>query len=782
VAETKTQGAAGAPDDPEERLALKSNRFGEWVLKWRLAIIVSSVFVTALLAIGIPYLSFNPDTRSFFGPKNPERIALDHLEQKYAQATNVILILTPKSGNVFTPEFLALNADLTRKGWQIPYAFRVDSLTNFQELKADGDDLQVSPLYPRTGTVDPAGAARIRERAMANSELVGRWVSKQGDVAAIAIYVNRPNKKRGEVREVADAARALAAEITRTHSDIEVRLTGGVMGDLAFAEAGQRDVLTLVPLMAIVILGVLLVGMRSWTVTFVTSTVIALTVISTMGIFGWLGTVLNTVTAAAPPVIMTLFFADCVHFVMSAVQQQTHGRSREASIIETIRLNLMPTLIKTGTTVIGFLSLNFSDSPPLNQLGNIVAVGSLIGCGLTVTLIPALLSYMRLPSLPQGGWMHTALSRMSDWIIARNKRFLYGFAALFPIALLLIPQLNVDDNFVRYFDKSFQFRTDTDYLEQRLTGLHGLIYSVPAGKAEGITEPEYLRRLDAFGDWYRKQDHVAHVTTLADIVKRLNKAMNKDDPAFETIPDDKKLIAQYLMLYELSLPAGQDLSSIVDVGRSESLMTVRLTDVSSKSIIALADAGEKWLADNAKPQATIATGLSVVYSHITERNIQAMMTGTAISVVLVSLLMGFALRNWQHGWISLVVNLTPAGMAFGVWSLTGSEVNLAISVVTSITYGIVVDDTVHTMTKYRWARQMLGLSPVEAARETLTYTGGAVILSSVALAMGFALLGLSSFNITSVMGTLSALIIALAAVAELLLLPGLLIMFDKDKV
>ena len=128
-----------------------------------------------------------------------------------------------------------------------------------------------------------------------------------------------------------------------------------------------------------------------------------------------------------------------------------------------------------------------------------------------------------------------------------------------------------------------------------------------------------------------------------------------------------------------------------------------------------------------------------------------------------------------------MINLGPAGLAFGLWALIGSEVNLAISIVTSITYGIVTDDTVHTMTKYRWARQVLKMAPADAARETLTYTGGAVILSSVALAAGFALLGFSNFNITAVMGILSALIISIAAIAEMVLLPGLLILFDRGK-
>src|SRR5262245_33246354 len=263
------------------------------------------------------------------GTREADRIALDHMEAKYAEVSNVILVLTPKSGNVFTPTFLDLLRDVTNKAWKIPYAFRVDSVSNFQELKADGaDDLKVTPLLPK-GALTDVQAQDTGGRAVKNNELANKLVSPEGDVTAVVGYITRPHKANSEGHEIAGYARGIADEVLKAHPNVEVRLTGGIMADLAFAEAGQRDTKFLVPVMAIIILGVLLIGMRSGVVTFVTSVVIGLTVLATMGIYGWFGTVLNTVTAAAPPVIMTLFFADCVHFVMAAVQQQTHGRSRE---------------------------------------------------------------------------------------------------------------------------------------------------------------------------------------------------------------------------------------------------------------------------------------------------------------------------------------------------------------------------------------------------------------------------------------------------------------------
>jgi predicted RND superfamily exporter protein len=777
---TQTPAPHGAPDS-EEELALSSNRLGWLILRWRFWFIFVSVLLTAVSGYGMIYLTFNPDVKAYFSDDNPGRVAQERIERKYSQASNVLVVLTPANGNVFTPRFLKLISDFTKELWRTPYALRVDSLSNFQELTAKGDDLAVSPLVDTKHPITPEIAAGVRNHALGNHDLVGQLVSAKGDVTAINVVVLRPHLAPDEPQKVVDFVRSMARQIQAQEPGVDVRVTGGVVAELAFVEAAQRDTALLVPGMVIIILGTLLIGMRSITVAFVTSTVIGFTVIITMGLYGWSGEILNTVTAAAPPVIMTLFFADCVHFVMAAVQQQTHGRTREQAITETIRLNSIPLAIKSATSIAGFLALNFSDSPPINQLGNVVAVGSFIGAVLTLTLVPTMLSYLPIPAYSEGTRTHAMLAAMGHWIVARNRVFLIGFIIIFPLSLIVIPRMTVDDNFIHYFDSTFQFRRDAEYLEQRLTGLQQMQFSIPSGAADGITDPAYLKTLDAFATWYRQQPHVAHVSTLADVIKRLNKAMNEDNPAFYKIPDSKPLAAQYLMLYELSLPAGQDLSSLVDVGRSESLMQISLAGASSNETLALADAGVAWLKANAPKQLAAPTGIPLMYSHLTAENTQAMFLGTIVEVSLVSLIMAAALRNWRLGWISVIINLTPAALAFGLWAAFGAGVNLAISIVTSITYGIVTDDTVHTMTKYRWARQILKMQPADAARETLTYTGGAVILSTIALAGGFALLGLSNFNITSVMGILSAMIIGIAGLAELVLLPGLLILFDRSK-
>lgn len=770
---------ADLADDTGQDWTLGSDRYGWFVLRWRWPIIVLTLLLVAVASLGIMRLTFNPDTRSFFGPENPERILLDRMQEKYAKLTNVIFVLAPRNGDVFTAANLRAIDELTQKGWQTPYVIRVESLTSYQELTAEGDDLRVAPVYDPKTALTPERVADIRQRVMRDLELVDRVVAGKGDVTAVNVLITRPKDTPAEVTEIVEFVQHTADEFRALHPEIELRLTGGVLADRAFAEAGRQDMLTLLPAMAILIVLILWAGMRSITVTAVTMLVIGLTVAATLGLYGWLGQVLNSASGASPAVIMTLFFADCVHFVTSVIQQQARLGDRRKAVAVAIRINLLPTIIKTLTTIVGFLSLNFSDSPPLSELGNMVAVGSICGCVLTVTFMPALLSLLPLPERSPDGLEHRLMSRVASYIVVRHRKLLWGACLTVPLLCIFIPRIEIDDNFVRYFDRDFPFRVDTEFMEKRLTGLNGVTFSVPSAGKDGITDPEYLRKLDEFANWYRQQDHVIHVSTFADVMRRLNRAMNGDDPAFDRLPETREMAAQYLFLYELSLPPGHDLNTIVDVSRSESVVSVHLADVSSNSIVALADAGEAWLKQNAPQYFADATGLSVVYAHITKRNIRLMLLGTFISVLVVSLIMLVALRSWRMGLISLIPNLTPAFMAFGLWGLLGGEVNLAISVVTAMTYGIVTDDTVHTLSKYRFAQRVHGLSPEAAVRETLTYTGSAIILSSVALGLGFALLGLSSFKITALMGVLSALIILIAMVTEFVMLPGLLLKFDR---
>lgn len=764
----------------QERRAWLS-AYGRWVLRHRWLVVIATTIVGLVLALGLFRLEVNPDSRVFFGKDDPQRIALDRMERTYSKANNVFFVVTAKEGDLFTRRSLAAIEALTRVAWKTPYTLRVDSIANHQHSSSKDDEIVVEPLYKNAGRLTDSQVATVRQRALGSEELRDRLISKGGEVAGINVMIRLPGKRLDEVPTVAAHARALAAQARKDYPWLEIRLSGGIMADMTFKEAGELDLRTLVPVMIAIVLVILWLGFRSIGGTLATVAVIGLSVVTALGAAGWAGVVLNSATSATPIIIMTLCIADCVHIMTTLAQQRKAGLEIRPAIVEAMRINAGPVAITSLTTAIGFLTLNFGDSPPLSQLGTIVAVGMIAAFVYSITFFPAILSVI--PSArADRPWTGEALTRrLADSVLRRRRAILLLALVIFGLGSAGVMRLTLDDNFIGYFDERFPFRRDTDYLQERLTGLNVLVYSMPSGREHGVTDPDYLRKVDAFAAWFAKQDGVAHVGTIATLIRRLNKSSHNDDPKFDRIPDDPKLAAQLLLLYELSLPFGRDLKDQIDIRKSASRINVFLAVTNAAEIRRLAEAGEAWLKKNAPRYAAPATGLSVVYAYISAYNVQSMVGGTVIALVLISGILLFVLRSVKLGLLSLVPNLTPVFIAFGLWGYVFKNVNLAVSVVAAITLGIVVDDTVHFLAKYVRARREKGLPPAEAVADTFRTVGNALILTTVALVLGFAVLTISGFAVSAQMGFLSAATLAIALIADLTLLPVLLTVIDREK-
>ena len=346
--------------------------------------------------------------------------------------------------------------------------------------------------------------------------------------------------------------------------------------------------------------------------------------------------------------------------------------------------------------------------------------------------------------------------------------------------LAAIPRNDLNDVLVHFFDESTEFRQDTDFLDERLSGNTLLEYSLHAAEPGGVTDPAFLANVSAFADWYRKQPETRHVDSITDTFRQLNKSMHGDDPAAYRLPTSPDLAAQYLLLYELSLPQGLDLNNRIDTAKSATRVTVTTRTLSSGDVLALNARARAWLKGNAPKITRVdSSGPALLFAHIGQRNIRAMLLGTAVALLGISIILIAAFRSLRLGIMSLVPNFAPAVMGFGVWGLIVGQVGLALSVVVAMTIGIVVDDTVHFLSKYRRARRELGHSSEEAVRYAFQAAGRALVTTTAVLVAGFLILVLSPFIPTAQVGLLTAMIIGFALVADLLLLPALLIAVDR---
>ena len=761
--------------------AVADYAYGRWLMRYRWAVIVV-VLAAALAAMaGVARLAVNPDNRGFFSKDNPHLLALEELENVYSKDNNVLFVLAPKDGDVFTRDTLAAIEDLTEQAWQLPYSQRVGSITNFQHTRADGDDLAVSDLVKGARALSDDRLAEIRAISLSRPTLVNRVVSESGAVTSVNAIIVLPSKDINEVPETAAVARRMAADFRAKYPDIDLYLTGGIMIDLAFSEVPEQDMATLVPIMFGLVLLILGISLRTVTGTAVTLSIIVFSVFGTMGLAGWAGVVMNAGTMGAPVIILTLSVAHSVHILATLRQQMRGGATKRDAIVESLRVNMAPVFITSITTAIGFMTMNFSDAPPFRTLGNIVATGVMLAFALSVTLLPALMAVLPVRVRPAATTRATVMDRLGAFVVRRRNPLFWAVGALILMLASGIHRINLDDDFIRYFDEGIPIRVASDFTQANLTGLNVLEYSLPAGEDGGISDPNYLARLDRFAAWYRDQPKVVNVLALSDIFKRLNQNMHGDDPAFYRLPDNRELAAQYLLVYELSLPYGQDLNNRIDVAKSASRFTVFVADIASKEMRELDARAQAWLAENAPAMAAPGTGLSLIFSYISESNINSMLLGSTLALVVISFILIFALRSFRIGLISLVPNLVPAAMAFGLWGYISGDVGLAIAVVVAMTLGIVVDDTVHFLSKYLRARRENGMDPFEATRYAFSTVGMALWVTSVTLVAGFGALAFSGFKVNADMGLLSAATIAMALIADFLFLPTLLMKLDTRR-
>ena len=756
--------------------------FTHGVIRFRWWIIILSFAAVVVAGSGARFLEFSGSYRDFFSSQNPQLQAFDELQNVYSKNDNVLFVVAPKDGKVFTRETLSAVQWLTKESWQIPYSRRVDSITNFQHTQTDGDNLLVRDLVDDPATITDADLEKIKQIAVAEPLLVDRLISPRAHVTGVNVTVVLPEKSLTEAPEVVGFTRNLIVQAKERFPGVDIHLTGMVPFNNAFGEYAQKDMQTLVPLMYLVITLICIFSLRSFTGTATTLLVVLFSVITAMGLMGWLGMKLTGPSTTAPTIILTLAIADSIHLLTTMFHYMREGMSKRDAIVESMRINFSAVFLTSITTVIGFLSMNFSEVPPFRDLGNVVAIGVTAAWVYSILFLPALMAV--LPVRVSKARTHTghAMEKIGNFVVARRRPLLWGMAFLSVGLIAFIPRNELNDDFVKYFDKSVDFRNASDFMIENLTGVNQIHYSLGAGESGGVSNPEYLRKLEEFANWYRTQPGVVHVNSIADVMKRLNKNMHADDPAWYRMPDERNLSAQYLLLYEMSLPFGLDLNDQINVDKSASRMVVTLGNSTTKEILALESNAYQWLEKNAPPtMLSYGTGPSVMFAYIGERNIRSMIGGNITSLLLVSLIIIIAMRSFKIGLISLIPNLVPLGMAFGLWGLLVGQVGLALSVVTSLTFGIVVDDTIHFLTKYLHARRKKGFSPEEAVRYAYATVGTAMWVTSLILIAGFSVLMMSAFQLNSGMGMLAAITIAFALLADYLLLPPLLMKLEEKK-
>ncbi|WP_299244790.1 efflux RND transporter permease subunit [uncultured Aquimarina sp.] len=760
-----------------------AKRWAEFVIKFKWPVLI----VTLVLAMGLGSqgnMEFDGDYHVFFSKSNPELEAFDALQEKYTKDDNVVIVLTPSNGDIFTKENLTAIEEFTAKAWNTPYSSRVDAVTNFQHTSAQGDDLYVDDLSYESSSKTKTEIAIIKEKALKEPLLVNRILNETGSVTAINVTVRLPGEDSAkEIPEVTAFIREAIADFKTKYPNFQVHSSGLVPLNTAFFESSMND-LMLTMIMLIIVIITTLILTRSIYSTIATFIVVMFSIMSAVGFVGLMGIKLTPPSSVFPTMILTLAVADSIHILVTMLQKmRKDGYTKKEALVESMRLNFMPVFITSLTTVIGFLTMNFGDVPPFWDLGNITAFGMTMAFLFSTTALPALMAILPIKvkaktkvAAEKSSW-YTSLGHA---VAKQPVRLAIISTVVIGILTFLATKNRFNDEFINYFDESVTFRTDTDYISENLTGIYNVEFSVGSGESGGINSPEYLRKLNDFEDWLNQQPEVVHVNAFSEVARRVNRSMHGDDENYYRIPDSREEAAQYLLLYELSLPFGLDLNNQINVDKSETRVTVTIENIKSADMIAFADRAETWLQNNTpKPMHAIGVSPTLMFSTLGFRQADSMFSGNIIALILISLVLMLALRNFKLGLLSIIPNVTPVLVGFGFWALYKAQINTGMVIVFGMTLGIIVDDTVHFMSKFLRARRELGYNAKEAVIYAFETVGKALVTTTIVLLAGFAVLSTSSFALNSYMARITLIIISSALIIDFILLPSLLILTSK---
>lgn len=754
---------------------------GWWVGGWLLllALLVSALAHTSR---GFSAIPFHDGPYRFFRADNPDFQALRTMEATFASDKSLVILLTPQDGNVFTPAMLGAIEAITEEVWTLPYVVRVDSISNFQHAQADGDELVTDNLYTDGARLDTADIARVRSIALQEKSLLKRLLAEDGSATAIVanVLMDDEQKRSGEIMA---AAHEFRDRVHARYPFLTVALVGDAPATEAAGLATQQSLTQTTPIAMTLVLGFLFLLLRNVFSVIVSQLTIFLSIGFAYVIFLLLGNGMSPIAAMSSPMILTLAVADCVHLLVTYHQQCGKGLNKQQAMIESLRINFEPVWLTSSTTALGFLLMNFAESPPFHDLGNAVFIGVMAAFALSVTFLPALMMLLPIPHYRFGSSQTRYMHALARFTIRWQRPLLVGVTAVALLCVSFIPLNRVNDIFNEYYDDTFEVRRALDRYLTSVGGLQKLQFAVPAAAPGAVMEPDYLRQLDAFVQWVETQPRVSHVSSFVDVVKRLNRNMHGGDEAYYAVPEERELIAQLVLMYELGLPFGLALDSQVDLGRSVSKVEVVFERIRSDDLVQERERMNAWIASHWPAyMQTRATGLDSLFGDISFQNVTSMLTGTVFALVLISALLAWSLRSWRYGLLSLVPNLLPALVAFGIWGLWVSEIGLVASVLGCMTLGIIVDDTVHLLSKYVRAKRELGLDSEAAVEYALQTVGVSLIATTVVLVANFAVMGLSHYAPNVTMGVLTSMIISIALVLDFFLFVPLLLVVDRRRV
>ena len=798
--------------DARKRIEIWFEGLGGFLFRHRWPVLLVMAALVTFFAMQLPKMRVDTSTEGFLHPQDPTLVIYDQFRHQFGRDEFIILALEPPE--VFDLGFLnklkALHRELEEK---VPHLDDIVSLYNARNTRGQGDTLIVEDLL-ETMPADEAEMAALKARVMSNPLYRNRVISADGKVTTIVLKTDAfstagakaevlegfddpgDRKQPAEFipltdQENTEAVDAVHRVIERYRSpDMPIRMAGSPVVTHRLKQAMLADSMLFIRLALLIIAVCLLVLFRRLSGVILPLVVVVASVISTVGIMTLCGVPLKLPTQILPGFLLAVGVGASVHVLAIFYQNLNGGHDRRGAIVDALGHSGLAIVLTSLTTAAGLGSFATAEVAPIADLGIFAGLGVLLSLVYTVVLLPALLAII--PVRParsrsgqadpaQEGRMDRVLYAVADFSTSHARSILAVSLAVILVSLFGVFKVTFGHDPLTWLPQSWPVKPATAYIDQRMRGSLALEVLVDTGRENGLYDRELLVTLDRLRaelEQYRQDPlFVGMATSLADMLKEINQALNENRPEAYRIPADPRVIPQEFLLFENS--GSDDLEDVVDT-------TFRLARFSIKGPWMDAVLYEPFLdhiegrfrqALAGKAQVTM-TGMMPILARTLSMSVRSMARGYVYAFVVITLMMILLIGSLRVGLLSMLPNLLPIFITIGLLGWMGRPMDLFTMLVGSIAIGLAVDDTVHFMHHFRRYYAESG-DVSQAVHQTLHTAGRAMLVTSIVLSAGFFTYMFSSMNNLFMFGLLTGLTIILALLADFLLSPALMALVHR---
>ncbi len=748
----------------------------------------TSIILGFIILFGLSYggkhIEVDFSYRVWFDEKDQNLVQFDAFERKFGNDDNMVIVVDTKSG-VFNNKTLKMLRSFTEEMWLVKQVIRVESLTNFQWTHSKGDEIIVEDFIPEEDRFEKEFLEERKKIALKDEVIPGFLVTKDLNTALIYARIKPVFGKGPNYKELMEGTRKLLEKFKKDN-DYKFYITGsGAIGN-TFSEVALSDLTKMLPFLFFSLILFLLFIFKRVSGILLPFLIIFASITTTFGVSGFLGLKLNNLTTMIPNILIAICMADSVHLMVTFFQLRSGGVERKEAVYKAIIKNFFPIFMTSFSTSIGFFSLINTNLIPIKNLGLLAGIGTQMGLIFTFLLMAPLLSLLPINvKVKKSDNLETASNLPKEWslrAVSFYKKFDIAIIAIFIFvfgsSLYLAYKNEVNANPYDYFSDNVPLKKANDFVLKKLGGTGGPEIVIKSGKPEGIKSPDFLKKVESLQNWIDSNPRVNKSVSIVNILKSMNRSLHGGSQEYYKVPDTKKGVAEQLFLYTMSLPQGMDINNRVTLDNSEIRLSILWDLLDSKTSLETIDKIEKKAKDLGLN--VYATGKLPLYQKMDGYVVKTFFTSITLALVLVTILLIIIFKSFKFGFLSLIPNVYPLVLGAGAMQLMGKNIDLGTALVTSVCLGIAVDDTIHFLTNLN--RRLKKSNDLEySLAQVLTFTGPALLFTTIILVAGFGVLAFADFVPNYNFGILSVLVLITALITDLVLLPAILLRLHKNK-